>query len=637
MASIQTSINLHDGVTGPLRNMTNALNIAISSFESMQDTAANAVDIASLRQAREELARAENGLDRIEDSIRQADNAQERFNRDMRNGGSAAEGLLSKIKGIAAAAGGLAAINKLADLSDQMAGTTARLNLVVDGGDVEALQSQIMASANRARASYQSTADSVSRLGLMAKDAFGNTDELVQFSELINKQFTIAGTSASEASNAWIQLTQALASGVLRGDELNSIFEQAPTIIQTVADYLGVSVGEIRSMAAEGQITADVVKNAMFAAADDIDARFEQMPMTWGQVFTMVSNFALQALEPLLTGINWLANNIDIIGPIVLGVAGAVGVYAVVAYGATAATAALSAAQAALGAVMAFAVANPVGFVIMLIVALIGIFYAAVAAVNKFAGTNVSATGIIMAAFAVCGAFLYNTFLVPTQNGFANLANFIGNVFHNPVAAVKVLFYDMCLTVIGYIRNLAGAIEALINKIPGVSVSITGGLDRFYSGLQQAQQSVKDASGWTEYVSKMDYKDYSAAASAGYNYGSNLSSKLSGAFDLNGNSSLGGLSSSSVPTLDDVKANTADTATNTAAMRDALEVTGNEMKLLREIAEREAVNRFTTAEIKVEMTNNNTISSDQDLDGIITELEERVEESMAIAAEGVHT
>lgn len=653
MATIRTAIALYDGVTSPLHSMQKAMNIVLNSFEAMQRASSNAVDVSAIQEARDELARAETAFDSIEQSIRDADNQQQKFNSSIRAGSSAADGLWNKLKGIAATVGGLTALKKLVDLSDSMASTKARLNLIVDdGGSVADLEKKIMASAQRSRASYLSTAKAVSQMGLMAGDAFANNDELIAFTETLNKQFVIAGANAAGAEAATLQLTQAMASGVLRGEELNSVFEQAPNVIQSIADYLDVPIGQIRTMASEGQITADIVKNAMISATDEVNAKFESMPLTWGQVFTQAGNIALQVLQPLLNGINWLANNISIIGPAVLGLAGAFAVFQIAAHWTQIAAAATAiyhgvvnflsigfgvltgntaAASAAVFTFNSALLANPIVWVVMLIMALIGALYAGVAAYNKFTGAGVSATGIIGGAFAVLGAFLINSFIVPLQNGFAMIANFLGNVFNNPIAAVKVAFYDMCLTVIGYITKLAHAIENLLNKIPGVTVDITSGLDNFYAGLEQAQQKVKDESGWVEYVQKMDFIDYSDAASAGYKFGEGIADKISGAFNLGGVEAfdLGN-------TLDGIYGNTGDTANNTAATADALDMNNEELKLLREIAEREAINRFTTAEIKVEMNNQNTISGTEDLDGIISELEKKVEEAMIEASEGVH-
>ena len=198
---------------------------------------------------------------------------------------ASAWGLVKKAIGSALAA---ISVQKVIELADSMTSTRARLDIMNDGlQTTDELQSMIMKSANRSRAAYQTTADAVSKMGIMAKDAFSNNDELIKFTELINKQFTIAGTSAAGIDAAMLQLTQAMSSGVLRGEELNSVFEQAPTIIQTIADYLDVPIGKIRDMAADGQITSTIVKNAMLASADEINAKFEAMPMTFAQVWTI--------------------------------------------------------------------------------------------------------------------------------------------------------------------------------------------------------------------------------------------------------------------------------------------------------------------------------------------------------------
>lgn len=655
MGTIRAAIALYDGVTSPLQSMHKAMGIVLNTFEAMQQASGRAVDTAAIREAREEWAKAGTAFDTIEENIRNANNEQQNFNNSIRGGSNSANGLLSIIKKVAIAAGGIAGINKVLNISDELASTKAQLNLLVDdGGSVAELEKKIMASAQRSRASYLTTAKAISQMGLMAGDAFANNDELIAFTETLNKAFVNVGAGTQQIEAATLQLTQAMASGVLRGEELNSVFENAQPVIQAIADYLGEPIGKIRTLAAEGKITADIVKNSLLMAADDINAKFESMPMTWGQVFTKASNIALQVIQPLLNGINWLANNISIIGPAVLALAGAFAVFQIAAHWTEIAAAATAiyhgvvnflsigfgiltgntaAASAAVFTFNSALLANPIVWVVMLIMILIGALYAAVAAVNKFKGTSVSATGIIAGAFAVLGAFLINSFIVPAQNGFARFANFIGNVFNNPIAAVEVAFYDMFLTVLGYISKLAHAIEDVINKIPGVTVDITSGLDNFYAGIEKAQQKVKDESGWVEYVKKMDFIDYSDAASAGYKFGEGIADKVSGFFG-------GGLDSIDAFNMgnawDGIYGNTADTAANTAATAEALDVAEEDLAYLRDIAEREAINRFTTAEIKVEQHNENHISKDADLDGIMDAWANDFAEKLEVSEEGVH-
>lgn len=353
-----------------------------------------------------------------------------------------------------------------------------------------------------------------------------------------------------------------------------------------------------------------------------------------------------------------VSDNWSWISPIVMGIVAALAAYAAISAAvaiangihaasettkaaaqamATGATFAETAAQYGLNAAL---LACPVTWVILAIIALISVIYAAVGAFNHFAGASVSATGIVMGAFAVLGAFILNNTVIPIYNGFARLANFLGNVFNDPVAAVQVAFYDMALTVIGYIANLAHGIEDLVNKIPGVTVDITSGLDGFYAGLEQAQQAVKDESGWIEYVQKMNYIDYRDAASAGYAFGQGIENKVGGLLD-----SFSYVPGSIEDLLDrygysvgeglanDVGA----IADNTDGMAGALEVSGEELKYLRDIAERDAINRFTTAKIEIDMTGmTNKIEGGADVDSVIHELTEGFSEALVTAAEGVH-
>lgn len=703
--TIKAAIALYDGVTSPLKSMHKAMGVVLNTFESMQQASGRAVDTAAIREAREEWARAGTAFDAIEENIKRANNEQNKFNNSIRNGNTNANGLLSTVKKLAVAVGGVTGITKALSLSDDLSSTKARLNLIVDdGGSVGDLEKKIMASAQRSRAAYFDTANAIASMGANAKSAFSGNDELVAFMEQINKQFAIGGASAQGQSAAMLQLTQAMGAGALRGEELNSILENAPGIARAIEQYMGVAEGSIKQYAEQGLITAEVVKNAMFAAADETNAKFESMPMTWGQIWTSMKNQALSVFSPILTKINEIGNssrfqqvttglinglaavanvasylldilisvasvfvdNWSIIQPIVLGIAAAMllyngyliannaitaisnaqkGIAAVKAYAAAAATTTLTASEKAEAMAKASATAAQYGFnaallacpltwILLIIIAVIAAIYLAVAAINKLKGTTISATGIIGGAFAVAGAFIINTFIVPLQNRFATFVNFLGNVFNDPIAAIKVAFYDMVLTVIGYISKLAHAIETVLNKIPGVTVDITSGLDNFYAGIEDAQQKVKDESGWVEYVKKMDFIDYSDAASAGYEFGKGIEDKVSGMFDASGMDAMGAFDLGN--TLDGIYANTGDTAANTAASSDKLDIAEEDLKYMKDIAEREAINRFTTAEIHVEQHNENHISKDTDVDGIMDIWANDFAEKLEISEEGVH-
>lgn len=712
MATIRTAIALYDGVTSPLKSMHKVMSIVLNSFEAMQRASGNSVDTSAIREAREELARAGAAFDSIEQNIRDANDQQQRFNRSIRDGSSAADGLWQKMKGIAATVGGMIGLKQALETSDQLTQTNARLNNALikfdDGGSIKELEAKVMASAQRSRAYYMDTAAAVAKLGTNARDAFTNMDEVIAFSELVNKSFVIGGAGAQEQSAAMLQLTQAMASGVLRGEELNSIFENAPGIIQSIAKYLDVPIGQIRTMASEGQITADIVKNAMFEAAGDIERNFSNIPKTWEQIWTGMKNKALSIFAPILNKLNqiadsskfetvsngvigalaaiasvatvvldllingasWVVDNWSWLSPVIYGVAAALGVY----YGAqlaantvgliskgvhiamagakmiqlaatgalTAATAAETAQQYGLNAAL---YACPLVWIIILIIALVALFYAAVAAVNKFAGTSVSATGIICGAFMAALAFIGNIFIalwnvaaevfVLIYNLVATVANFIGNVFNDPVGAVCRLFFDLADTVLGVLQALASAIDAIFGSnlagaVQGWRDSLGGWVDEtFGKGTEvMAKMSADDL--------KLDRFEYGAAFDLGYNFGEGIDSKVSDLFDGSAMDSMGAFDIGN--TLDGIYGNTGDTAENTVAMSDALDITEEDLSYLRDIAEREAINRFTTAEISVDMSGmQNNISNGMDLDGVISGLTEGVNEAIDSMAEGVHT
>ena len=248
--------------------------------------------------------------ERLNNSIKNSQENQDKFSNSINTSYSNGNKILSTIKNIALAVGGISAIKGLFNLSDEMTNSKARLNLIVDdGGSIETLQNKIFVSSMNARASYQTTTDIITKLGLQASKAFKGNDELIAFAEQLNKTFAISGTEASGIESTMYNLTQALSTGVLRGQDLNAVFSNAPQIVQNIADYLNVPIGKIRDMAAKGKISAEIVKNAMLKAADETNAKFNKMPMTWNQVFTKMKNIAIKALDPVLNKINALANN----------------------------------------------------------------------------------------------------------------------------------------------------------------------------------------------------------------------------------------------------------------------------------------------------------------------------------------
>lgn len=531
-----------------------------------------------------------------------AQDATEKFTKSQKEAADSTSKLTGTVKNLVGAYVGLQGLKSLFNLSDSISQTNARLDQMNEkfktSGD---LNDMIYQSAMRSRAAYQSTADFVSKLGTLAGNAFDSGKELVDFAEQINKQIALSGASSQAADAAMLQLTQGLSSGALRGEELNSVLEQTPMIAQTIASYLNMTTGEMREFASEGKLTADIVKNAMLDAAKKTNEKFNDIPLTWGQVWTMAQNIAIKALNPVLTAISWLANNIEIIGPIVLGLGTAFAIFLVAANWikiCKSATNALTTAQNMLKAATATTWAIPLIAIALVIAAI----YALVAVYNKLTGSTVSATGIIAGAFFAAGTFIANNTIIPLQRIFATFANFIGNVFNDPVTAVKVLFYDLAITVIGYIQKIAGGIESLINAIPGVEVNLTSGIDNLYNTLQSKRQDAIDAGSYKEYIKPWEYKDLGEAFSSGYDWGSNLAGNLGDMFSSGTSAFAGGTS------FDDLAGDVSSIAGDVGSIEKSVNMADEDLKSLVDMAERRYVNNInlTSQTPVINITGQNT-------------------------------
>ncbi|HBG6028855.1 TPA: tape measure protein [Clostridioides difficile] len=788
MATIQTSIRIFDGMTPAFRHMTTAMNIVLSSFEQLQRTSSNAVNANSIIRAREELARAEAGFDRLERQIRESDNQQRKLNEDINKGASSTDRLVGSAKKLAATYLGIRTLGGLGNLSDQMTSTNARLGMINDGQQSDAgLNKMIFQSAERSRASYLDTAKIVSRIGMNAGKAFSSTREIVSFAEQLNKKFVIAGASTEEMNSALLQLTQGLGSGVLRGEELNAVFESAPNIIQSIADYLNVDIEKIRGMASEGMLTADIVKNSLLAAAEQTNAEFEKMPYTFNQIWTSIKNNAVmifgviqkkieqsmsskgfrtfidnfidslyvlgnvaynifngiisilgspafqsfsntmivgislisQALGWIITQAlnvaNVFAQNWSIIAPIVYGVIAAIAIYSLALAGmwlweklVAASKFAMMFAQMLLNTktlagyayLIKYAagqwIANeamlacPIFWIVAGILAFIVVVFVAVAAVNKFAGTNLTALGVIVGAVFAAVAFIQNIMIwlfnrcVDVNEGIANGWNQC--VYHMKQAIAKgVIFIIEKMASLNDSVNSAGnalgkafidganiAIRGvnklvdLLNKIPGVDIGKVG--EATFTPVKADNSTIKkqiaDLNKWVGdapekiKLERMQYKDIGAEFQKGNALGTKwqnaISNKLKDKFDISkmaedAKKKLGlddlwdkkyglgdGFGSAGLNSpLNDAAKGAKDTAGNTAKMAKTMDKSQEDLKYLRDIAEQEVINRFTGVNIKIDMNNTNNINSDTDVDGIVNVLTEKLNDAMVVSAEGI--
>lgn len=700
MATIRSQMVLNDGISGVLMKMNRALNTTLNAFEQVQRASGRAVDATQIQAARAALVQANNEVEQMAEGYRRAAEQEEVLNRGLRNGNSAAGGLLGKVKGIVATLAAGAGLKALTGLSDKLTSTTARLSFMVDdGGSVDALEQKIMASAQRSRSYYLDTASAIASMGSNAGRAFGNNDELIGFMELINKSFVIGGASAEGQSAAMLQLTQAMAAGALRGEELNSILENAPSIARAIESYMGIAEGSIKQYAEQGLVTAEVVKNAMFASADEINAKFESMPMTWGQIATKMQNTALAAFDPVLTRLNQVANSaqfntvingainglamlatvatgvLDLlingasfvvenwswISPIVYGLVAAFiayntvalitnGINAAALMMSTGATFAATAAQYGLNAAL---LACPITWIVILVIALVAAIYAACSAIAKFTGIANSGFGVIAGGINVVIQFFVNLGLTVANialgiwNALGACAQNIGIAFGNVIAGVQSWFYNLLSTALTVV---AGICEAL-NKLPFVEFDysgITNAASDYAAKAAEASGNMQDfvsvGDAFNEGMSTFEtWQDgwvgdaFDAGANWGDGVAAGVSDAIGGLFDMDLGAATDYGTGMGNFALDDIADYTGQTAANTGAAADALSTSTEELAYLRDIAERDAINRFTTAEVKIDMTGmTNRIEGGADLDGVISVLTDGFTEALLTAAEGVH-
>lgn len=720
MATIKTAIMVQDRMSIALKSMSSACRILVNNFEDIRNVTSNTVDTQSLKIAREELNNTDMILNQIEQSAQNVNNETKKLPSNFHSASVASDSLLNKVKQIVIAAGGLATIMKTVNLSDTVSSNRARLSLIVDdGGSVKDVENSIFAMSNRARSNFLNTTSVVSKLGILAGENFKNTDEIIAFTELMNKNFKIGGASIQEQTSAMYQLTQAMASGKLQGDEFRSIMENAPLLAEAIANFTGKSKGDLKELSSEGAITSDIIKGAMFSAADQINERFDKMPMTWAEIWTKMQNTTVKALDPVLEKINQVANNEQVQNMFILFVDGA----------SIAAQAILILIEniawlmdtlepitpVILGIVGAYVAFNVIATIVGGVLSILSIAQTVQAAASMLqAGATLSATAAqygLNAALLACpatwiivailGVIVILTYLWFTNDNVANALLFAWDMlvigamvfllgcktaFYGIILAAQFLQLGMtsvCYALLyawymfltgleavgvailyifqwlynGVVAIVNGIIEVL-NKIPGVSIDYaeyTNFADKAFDGMMEnvvrrnadLQNMVNDMNAINDSINSNKEKfaaDLGATSTTITNkvielqttrqdrvdhrndWIKNASSAVQDALNINGFD----FDSLNNATLADIAGNTAKTADNT-------EISAEDLKYLIDIAERDTINRFTTASVNITMTNNNNIDKEQDIDGIVEKLADKLEEELQTVADGVHT
>lgn len=634
------------------------------------------------------------GTDRASKSILGASKRTDDFNDSLKRTEAATARASNGLSQFIKTAVGFAAVKKEMDLTDTYTNTNTRLGMITNSlAEQRSLQNDIFAAANRTRGSYTEMASAASKMRMLAGDSFGSNQEAVAFTELLTKSIKVSGAGTAEQNSAFLQISQAMAAGRLQGDEFRSVMENAPMVANAIAQYMGKSKGELKELSSQGLITADIVKNAMFQAAGDIEDRFSSMPMTFADIWQKIKNDGAQAFggvfdkanailnseagqktisvltkvvfisagafSLLLSAIGWVGNRLDVLSPIILGVAAAWAVYnatagigwlttmknvAVMGLKATADMAEYAAifmltwAQEGFNAAL---LACPITWIIGGIILLIAAFYAGVAAVNRFAGTSVSATGLIVGAVFTAGAFIGNIFIalwnlltgvfVDILNVCISFAEFFANFLNNPAIAVMNVIVDLAKFVVDVLQSLAKIIDTifgtnLAKAASGWAISI----EKFKSGLKQDNGIYFDRFDKSE--AQFDRLTYSGAFGKGYDTGKGIADKVSGLFS---GVNLGGGGTDYSQLF---------TAGNPAVVKGTgkggavkVEADSEDIEWMRKLAERDYVARIAqntlAPNIRVEFSG--PITKETDTDSVMTHVVNELKDIIATAPEGV--
>lgn len=670
MEGIAGTVQVKDGASAVFTSITRAINVCTSSFYGFQSAASSGMNVGNIVSASGAYAGVHQVVQSITEEIYTAQNAQEDLNKSVSGGQNAVAGMFGKLQSLVDTNVSQKGLGKLISMSDEYVQMSTKIGMMNKGlENADELQGMIYNSALRSRTAYATTVDVVSQFALGAGDVFANNSETVLFAENLSKMFKIAHVSQEDMSTTAAQLAQALATGSVSGEALSSMFKDTPNIMQQMADSLGVSTEELRNM----EVPAEMVKNSLLMPTDQINTQFNDMPMTWSDIWTSACTKGYQAAQPLLGLIGGIADQWDTLRPIVTVLAIVVGAYAValgickvaqVASGVAAAfhtamtggmTAATAGAATAQGSLNAALLACPIVWIVLAIIILVAVFYLVIAAVNHFAGTTISATGVIAGAFFTVFAVIQNlmfgfmelilgivNFLV---NPFIVFANFFANVFKNPISSVIYLFQGLADNVLGVIERIASAMDFVFNS--NMAETVAG----WRSGLKQmADDAVTKYAPNENYENVMEAadfnlgdmgikrKNYGEQYDKGYKKGQEFDKWMKGSMpELSFKQDESDLSQAMGTDDGGVSDNIANIADNTGRTADSAEITSEDLKYMKDIAEREVIDRTVFSSISVDMGGvNNTVNNMSDLNGVCQYLADTLQETMCVTAEGVH-
>lgn len=579
------------------------------------------------------------GTDRASKSILGASKRTDDFNDSLKRTEAATARASNGLSQFIKTAVGFAAVKKGMDLTDVYTSTNARLGMITNSlAEQRSLQNDIFAAANRARGSYTEMASAASKMRMLAGDSFGSNQEAVAFTELLTKSLKVSGAGTAEQNSAFLQISQAMAAGRLQGDEFRSVMENAPMVADAIAQYMGKSKGELKELSSQGLITADIIKNAMFQAAGDIEEKFNTMPMTFGDVGTMMLNSFLETFGGGFEKVSGMLNSSSF-GQILDGwnaglsfVSGGFNklVDAIVAGGPIVQTFfSVAIIMAGLWASKMFLAAGATMLAhwpLLLIVSVIGMIILALNSAGVSFSTTFSFIGGLLGTFYALG---YNI-VAGVWNLFVSFAEFLANVFTDPLASIVNLFVNMSISVLNVIKSIAEAIDAVFGS------NLAGAVGQFISRGQNFADGFKDSNYVSLDAFRMDSKSTIGAIQGGLNAG-----KALGGFVDNWNfSGISGIN----PDAGGMDYSQFFTAGNPAVVKGTgkggavkVEADSEDIEWMRKLAERDYVARIAqntlAPNIRVEFSG--PITKETDTDSVMTHVVNELKDIIATAPEGV--
>jgi tape measure domain-containing protein len=579
------------------------------------------------------------GTDRASKSILGASKRTDDFNDALKRTEAATARASNGLSRLVKTAVGLTAVKKGMDLADTYTNTNARLGMITNSlAEQRSLQNDIFAAANRARGSYTEMASAASKMRMLAGDSFGSNQEAIAFTELLTKSLKVSGAGTAEQNSAFLQISQAMAAGRLQGDEFRSVMENAPMVADAIAQYMGKSKGELKELSSQGLITADIIKNAMFQAAGDIEGKFNTMPMTFGDVGTMMLNSFLETFGGGFEKVSGMLNSSSF-GQILDGwnaglsfVSGGFNtlVDAIVAGGPIVQTFfSVAIIMAGLWASKMFLAAGATMLAhwpLLLIVGVIGMIILALNSAGVSFSSTFSFIGGLLGTFYALG---YNI-VAGLWNLFVSFAEFLANVFTNPLASIVNLFVNMSISVLNVIKSIAEAIDAVFGS------NLSGAVGQFISRGQNFADGFKDSNYVSLDAFRMDSKSTIGAIQGGLNAG-----KALGGFVDNWNfSGISGIN----PDAGGTDYSQFFTAGNPAVVKGTgkggavkVEADSEDIEWMRKLAERDYVARIAqntlAPNIRVEFSG--PITKETDTDSVMTHVVNELKDIIATAPEGV--